>query len=79
MLNKNVKALPHLFMPGETIVAAIKSLNMYDVSKDEMKQLLKTYDQINGKTVVKAGTRVMVPILERHYVEVFKSLRSNIL
>lgn len=72
MLNKSVKALPHLFMPGETIGAAIKSLNLYDVNKDEMKHLLRTYDQINGKDVVKAGTRVMIPILERHYDAVFK-------
>jgi len=69
---QSAKAFPHMLMPGETIVALIKNLNLYDVSKEEMKQLLKLYTDLNGVEVMKPGMRVMVPILERHHEAVFK-------
>ena len=71
-LSPKVRAKPHMFMPGETITAAIKKYNLYDVSKDEMKLLLQQFSTFNPDPVMRPGMRVMVPILERHHAEVFK-------
>lgn len=66
------KVKPHMFMPGETVGAAIKKYNLYNVTTDEMKKLLGMFVSINGEKNFKPGMRVMIPILERHYDEVFK-------
>jgi len=58
-------------MPGETITAAIKKHNLYDVSKQEMAQLLKTFTATNTAEIFRPGNRVLVPILERHQAAVF--------
>lgn len=68
----SVRVKPHLFMPGETVVAAIKKYNLHDVTRDEQKLLLKQFKEINTDTVPRAGTRAMIPILSRHYEQVFK-------
>lgn len=68
-----LKAKPHMFMPGETITAAIKRYNLYDVTKDEMEKLLEDFKKINDSLVFKPGMRGMIPILERHHSSVFKS------
>lgn len=73
---QSAKAFPHMLMPGETIVALIKNINLYDVTKEEMKQLLKLYTELNGADVMKPGMRVMVPILERHHEAVFKKSKD---
>lgn len=65
------KVIPHLLMPGETITGAIKKYNLYDVSKDEMTGLLRTFNTTNTANVFRPGNRVMVPILERHQEAVF--------
>lgn len=66
------KALPLLLMPGDTVSGAIKKLNLYNVSKDEMEELLKVFRSLNGAENFKAGMRVMIPIMERNQAEVFK-------
>jgi hypothetical protein len=71
-LGKILKAKPHLLMPGETITAAIKLYNFYDVTKEEMTQLLRAFNELNGAKNFKPGERVLVPILERHHAQAFK-------
>lgn len=66
------KALPLLLMPGDTVTGAIKKLNLYNVSKEEMEVLLKIFRDINGVENFKPGMRVMIPIMERNQAEVFK-------
>ena len=66
------KALPVLLMPGDTVSGAIKKLNLYNVSKDEMDELLKIFRNLNGMENFKPGMRVMIPIMERNQAEVFK-------
>lgn len=65
------KALPHLFMPGETVSGAIKKLNLYDVTKEEMGELLEQFKKINPD-LPRPGMRVLIPVLTRHQGEVFK-------
>ncbi len=77
LLGKQIKAKPHLFMPGETISAAIKKYNFYDPTKEEMAVLLRTFSELNGARNFKPGERVMVPILLRHHAEAFKKTRSE--
>lgn len=71
-LGKSPKVKPHMLMPGETITAAIKLYNFYDVTKEEMAQLLKVFNELNGVRNFKPGERALVPILERHHAEAFK-------
>jgi hypothetical protein len=63
---------PHLFMPGQTVGAVIKLINLHDVSKEEMQRLIEQFKEINGTRNFKAGERVMIPVLPRHYEEAFK-------
>ncbi len=70
-IRPRARALPHLFMPGDTIQAVIKKLNRHDVLPEELKDLVVTYGMINGNEVPKAGTSVMIPILARHQADVF--------
>ena len=69
---QRAKVKPHLFMPGQTVVAAIKLMNLHDVSKDELATLLNQFKQINGDKNFKAGERAMIPVLPRHHDEAFK-------
>jgi hypothetical protein len=71
-LGKSPKVKPHMFMPGETITAAIKLYNFYDVTKEEMATLLKAFTGLNGAKNFKPGERGLIPILERHHAEAFK-------
>lgn len=67
------KALPHLFMPGQTVVGAIKLVNKHDVTAEEIKLLIEQFKEINGEVNPKPGMRFLLPILERHQAEVFKT------
>lgn len=71
-LAAKTKAKAHLFMPGDTITAAIKKYNLFDVTKNEMVVLLRVFNTLNTDAVPKAGQRVMIPVLPRHHDEVFK-------
>lgn len=66
------KALPHLFMPGQTVVGAIKLANRHNVTQDEVKLLIQQFKDINGEINPKPGMRLLLPILERHQSVVFK-------
>lgn len=68
---KRQKALPHLFMPGQTVTGAISKVNLHDVTKEEMALLLQLYRDINPPANPKPGVRVMIPILERHERRLF--------
>jgi hypothetical protein len=58
-------------MPGETVGAAIKKYNLYDVTKTEMEDLLREFTDINGVKNFTPGTSVLIPILLRHQAEAF--------
>jgi hypothetical protein len=62
----------HLYMPGQTVTAAIKLANRHDVTKEEMPGLLLQYKEANGAENPKPGMSVVIPILPRHEAEVFK-------
>lgn len=70
-IRPRARALPHIFMPGDTIQAVIKKINLFDVDPQELKDLVQTYGMINGNEVPKAGTSVMIPVLSRHQPTVF--------
>ena len=59
------KAVPHMFMPGETVSAAIKKYNNYDVTKQEMTELLNTF-KVTNPVIPRPGMRVLIPVLDRH-------------
>lgn len=67
------KAVPHLFMPGDTINGAIRKYNLHDTTKEEMTQLIASFKEINTDENPKPGVRKLIPILERHHAAVFKS------
>ena len=70
-IRPRARALPHMFMPGQTVQAIIKKMNMHDVTPEELKELVATFTMINGDEVPKAGTSVMIPILPRHQAAAF--------
>lgn len=70
-IRPRARALPHMFMPGDTIQGVIKKVNQYDVEPRELDELVQTYGMINGNEVPKAGTSVMIPVLTRHQPTVF--------
>ena len=72
-MSNRQRVLVHLFMPGETLSAAIKKINLYDVTKDEMVLLISQYKRLNGDQVQRPGSRVLIPILDRHAAAVFKT------
>jgi hypothetical protein len=66
------KTIDHLFMPGETVVAAIKKYNFYDVTNDEMKILLEQFKHCNTDLQIpRPGMAVLIPILARHQERAF--------
>lgn len=68
---RRIRAKPHLFMPGETISAAIKKYNFYSVTPEEMQQLLKDFTQINGEVMFRPGMNGLIPVLEKHQDKAF--------
>ncbi len=67
------KAISHLFMPGQTVVGAIKMVNRHDVNQTETAILIQQFKDINGEINPKAGMRLLLPILERHHSQIFKT------
>ena len=70
--NVRHRAVSHLFMPGQTISAVIKQVTRFDVTPDEQRKLLEAFKELNTDTVPKVGESGMIPVLPRHYDEVFK-------
>lgn len=70
-LKERPKALPHLFMPGETVSGAIKKINRHDTTPEEMILLLAQFKEINGEINPKPGMRFLIPVLLRHHSVVF--------
>lgn len=60
------KTATHLYMPGHTVLAAIKLHNKNDVTISELEQLIAEYERLNGDAVHKAGESAKIPILPRH-------------
>jgi len=59
------RTVPHMFMPGETIEAILKKVNMHSVDPNELRELMAAYNRINGTKVPKVGQAVKIPILTR--------------
>jgi hypothetical protein len=76
-MKPRAKAKPHMFMPGDTVSGAIKKNNFYDVTKEEMNLLLKSFNTINGDKLPRPGMHFMIPILERHQDAAFNPSESH--
>jgi hypothetical protein len=74
MIKPYIKAVHHMFMPGETVTATIKKYNLYQVTREEMPGLLEMFKEVNTAENPKPGMNVLIPILERLQPEVFKSV-----
>lgn len=70
-IKPRARAVPYLFMPGDTVQAVIKKQNRHDVLPEELVELNKTYLMINGQEVPRPGTSALIPILSRHQADVF--------
>ncbi len=70
-LKERIYAKRHLFMPGHTLGAVIKQCNLYDVSKDEMEELIAKFKELNTDAIFKPGHSGLIPILARHHQKVF--------
>ena len=57
---------PHVFKVGDSINGAIKKYNRYDVTLEEMNQLIQVFKDLNDIPVYRPGMKVEVPVLERH-------------
>jgi len=71
MKTDNLKAIPTILMPGNTISGLIKKINLFKADPEETKLLLKQFANINEPQVLKPGMRVMIPVLSRLEDEVF--------
>lgn len=71
-MKERPKAVHHLFMPGETVMAAIKKYNFYDVTKEETSALLEQFKYCNPELgIPRPGMSVLIPILPRHQERAF--------
>lgn len=68
---KRPKALPHVFISGQTVTGAINKINLHDVTPEEAKELMALYKQINPPVNPKPGVRALIPILDRHEERIF--------
>lgn len=72
MLTTNhLKAMNHMFMPGDTVQAVIKKFNLMDVSSEEMLELIERFKAINAEGAIKPGMKMLIPILQRLEDKVF--------
>lgn len=70
-INERIKAVPYMFMPGQTVSGAVKKSNLHDVTKEEMVDLLQQFKLINPPGNPKPGQKLLIPILPRHHSAVF--------
>lgn len=54
----------HLFMPGHTITAAIKLYNGYNLTLNQMTDLMFAFNELNGGKLPKPGNNFKIPLLE---------------
>lgn len=59
-------AVPVNLTMGSTLNGLIKSLNKYNVTSDEMPQLIEMLKSLNTTATFKAGETIFVPVLERN-------------
>jgi hypothetical protein len=55
----------HLFMPGQTIDAAIKFHGRPDLSPAEMTELRLAFNELNGTSIVRPGMALKIPMLDQ--------------
>ena len=55
----------HMFMPGETIEAIIKKVNMHSVDPNELRALMEEYNRLNNGEIPRVGKSVKIPVLSR--------------
>jgi len=61
-----MRTIRHLFMPGQTINAAIKKHNRHDVTSEELDLLMREFITLNSDAVPRVGQSKLIPILDRH-------------
>ncbi len=69
----NHRAVSFMFMPGNTVVGAIKKCNHYKLNAEETEEMKKAFKEINPDVVLRPGMRVLIPIHPRLHDEVFTS------
>lgn len=57
-----MKYVLHTFRPTETIDAVIRLLGRHNLSKDELKPLLRRFNELNGTKVPKPGMTYKIPL-----------------
>lgn len=67
----NHRAVSHMFMPGDTVVGALKKYNRYQLTVEETEQMKRAFKEINPDVILRPGMRVLIPIHPRLYAEVF--------
>ena len=58
-----MKTVSHMFMPGDTIIAALKKYNCYTSDEEVISKLHEQFTLLNGDGVFRPGSRVDIPIL----------------
>lgn len=53
----------HLFMPGQTINAALKRFNGHNLTAEELAWLQAEFNRVNNYPLVKPGMRLVIPLL----------------
>lgn len=57
-----MKSVEHTFSPGETVQAAIRKYNRYNMPAAIVEELTKEYKEINEKRVPRVGDKVKIPL-----------------
>ena len=52
----------HMFMAGDTIFAALKKYNGYQLEEKQLQFLLEEFRKLNGNGPFKPGMQVQIPI-----------------
>lgn len=61
----NVTLKPYTFKAQDTITGAIRLYNDFQVTQEEIVELMKIYNESNQLKVAKPGTVFMIPVIER--------------
>lgn len=52
----------HTFRPTETIQAVIRLKGRHNLTQDQLKVLMRAFDELNGKIVPKPGMTYKIPL-----------------
>ena len=61
----NTTLKPYTFKAQDTIIGAIRLLNDFQVTQEEISELMKIYNEVNHLKVAKPGSVFMIPVIEK--------------